>query len=165
MIHVVTGDLASVAADAVARPATTRLEPLTPALRRLDDAAGPKFMEQRRVRRELPAGAAVVTGGGDLPAEYVVHLVLGSAPDTVTTDSVSRALDAALWQCTQWQIGTLACPVPAAGNLAPEAATRVLLDAIRRHMRRADHPATVLIVTADTAEHDFVSARIGQGEP
>lgn len=164
MIHVVTGDLASVAADAVARPATTRLAPLTPALQRLDDAAGPKFIEQCRVRHELPPGAAVVTGGGELTAEYVVHLVLGDAADAVTTDSLARAVDAALWQCTQWQIATLACPVPAAGNLSPDAAARVLLDAIQRHMRRADHPATVLIVTANDSEHDLVSARIGKDE-
>jgi O-acetyl-ADP-ribose deacetylase (regulator of RNase III) len=164
VIHVVTGDLASVAADAVARPATTRLEPLTPALQRLDDAAGPKFIEQCRVRRELPAGAAVVTTGGDLPAEYVVHLILGEAADAVTTDSLARALDAALWQCTQWQIATLACPVPAAGNLAADAAARILLDAVREHMRRADHPATVLIVAATDSEHDLVSARIGKDE-
>lgn len=164
MIHVVTGDLASVAADAVARPATTRLEPLTPALQRLDDAAGPKFIEQCRVRHELPPGAAVVTGGGDLPAEYVVHLILGAAADTVTTDILARALDAALWQCTQWQISTLACPVPSAGNLASDAAARVLLDAIQRHMRHAEHPATVLIVTANDSEHDLVNARIGKDE-
>ena len=164
MIHVVTGDLASVAADAVVRPATTRLLPLTPALQRLDDAAGPKFIEQCRVRHELPPGAAVVTGGGDLPAEYVVHLILGVAADTVTTDTLARALDAALWQCTQWQISTLACPVPAAGNLAVDAAARILLEAVRRHMRGADHPATVLIVTSSDSEHELVSARIGKGE-
>ena len=164
MIHVVTGDLASTAADAVVRPATTRLEPLTPALRRLDEAAGPKFIEQCRVHRELPPGAAVVTGAGDLAAEFVVHLVLGTAPDTVTTDSVARAIDAALWQCTQWHIATLACPIPTAGNLSADAALRVLLDAVRGHMRQADHPATVLIVATDDAEHDLVSARIGQGE-
>jgi O-acetyl-ADP-ribose deacetylase (regulator of RNase III) len=165
VIHVVMGDLASVAADAVARPATTRLEPLTPALQRLDDAAGPKFIEQRRVRHELPPGAAVVTGGGDLAAEYVVHLVLGAAADTATTDTLARALDAALWQCTQWHISTLACPVPAAGNLASDAAARILIEAVQGHMRRADHPATVLIVTANDAEHDLVSARIGKDEP
>jgi len=164
VIHVVTGDLASVAADAVVRPATTRLEPLTPALQRLDGAAGPKFVEQCRVRHELPAGAAVVTGGGDLPAEYVVHLILGAAADTVTTDTLARAVDAALWQCTQWQISTLACPVPAAGNLSSDAAARVLIQAVQAHMRRADHPATVLIVTANDSEHDLVSARIGKDE-
>ena len=165
MIHLVPGDLASVTADAVVRPATTRLEPMTPALRRLDEAAGPKFLEQCRLQRELPAGAAVVTGAGDLRAEFVVHLVLGSGPDTVTTDSLRRAIDAALWQCTQWQIAILAFPVPSAGNLTPATAVGVVLDALRAHMRNADHPATVLIVTANDTEHDLVSARIGQGGP
>jgi O-acetyl-ADP-ribose deacetylase (regulator of RNase III) len=156
----VVGDLASVAADAVVRPANTRLEPLTPALRRLDEAAGPSFAEQTRVHRELPPGSAVVTGAGALPAEFVVHLILGAA-DAVTTDTLRRALEAALWQCTQWHIATLACPVPAAGNLAPSGAVGVLLDAIRTHMRNADHPATVFIVTADDTERAMVQARIG----
>ena len=136
MIHVVTGDLASVTADAVARPATTRLEPLTPALRRLDEAAGPKFVEQCRLRHELPAGAAVVTGAGSLAAEFVVHLILGPAADTVTTDALARAMDAALWQCTQWQIESRAGPVPAIGNLASDAALEVLVGAVRRHAAR-----------------------------
>ncbi len=74
-------------------------------------------------------------------------------------------MDAALYQCTQWQIATLACPVPAAGNLAPDAAVRILLDAVRSHMRSADHPATVLIVAENDAEHELVSARIGKDEP
>lgn len=165
MIHVVTGDLASVIADAVVRPATTRLEPLTPALRQLDAAAGPRFMEQATVRRELPAGAAVVTGGGDLQAEFVVHLVLGVAEDDVTIDTLRRATEAALWQCTQWQITILALPVPALGNLSPGGALNAMLEPIRAHMRNAEHPATVLIVTADAAEHELASARIGQGGP
>ena len=38
-----------------------------------------------------------------------------------------------------------------------------MLEPIRAHMRNADHPATVLIVTADAAEHELASARIGQG--
>jgi len=163
VIRAVAGELASVAADAVARPATTHLEPLTPALRRLDDAAGPRFVQGRTVRRELGVGSAVVTGGGDLAAEFVVHLVLGPAEDAVTTDTLRRALEAALFQCVQWQIGTLACPVPAAGNLAADGALTVLLEVLRAHMRVAAHPANVLVVTGTTAEADLVNARIGQG--
>lgn len=165
MIHVVSGDLASVVADAVVRPATTRLEPLTPALQRFDAAAGPKFVEQCRVRRELPPGAAVVTGAGDLAAEFVVHIVLGAAEDAVTTDTVRAAMDAALWQCTQWQIQSLACPIPAAGNLSPEAALAAVLDPVKAHMQTADHPATVLIVAGSEAERALADARIGQGGP
>lgn len=162
MIHVVAGDLASVAADAVVRPATTRLEPLTPALQRLDAAAGPAFVEQMRVRRELPAGAAVVTGAGNLSAEFVVHIVLGSAPDAVTTDIVRRAMEAALWQCTQWHITVLACPIPAAGNLTADAALGALLEPVRDHMKKADHPATLLVVASDESEQRIATARIGQ---
>ncbi len=162
MIRGVAGDLASVAADAVARPATTRLEPLTAALRRFDDAAGPRFVEQRALRRELPAGSAVVTGAGDLPAEFVVHLVLGPAEDAVTIDALRRAVEAALFQCVQWRIGTLACPVPAAGNLSPEGALTALLEAVRAHMRVATHPANVLIVTTTQAEAELVNARTGE---
>ena len=164
MIHAVAGDLASVAADAVVRPATTRLEPLNDAIQQLDIAAGPRFAEQVRVRRELPAGAAVVTGAGNLPVEFVVHLVLGTAADTVTTDTVRRSMEAALWQCTQWQITILACPIPAAGNLTAEAALNALLAPLRDHMKKADHPATVLIVATNDSEYQLVTARIGQGE-
>lgn len=163
MIHAVEGDLASVVADAVVRPATTHLEPLTEALRRLDDAAGPSFVQQRHVRRELAVGSAVVTAAGALPHEFVVHLVLGAAADTVTTDAVRRASEAALWQCTQWGIQTLAAPIPAAGNLSSEGALDALLAALRAHMQMHELPATVRIVAANPAETALLNARIGQG--
>lgn len=164
MIHTVEGDLASVLADAVVRPATTRLEPLTQALRRLDEAAGPSFAAQSQVRRELAVGSAVVTGAGDLPHEFVLHLVLGTAPDTVTTDAVRRATEAALWQCTQWHIQSLAAPVPAAGNLSAEGALDAFLSVLRPHMQTNDLPTTVRIVSGTAAETALLNARIGQGD-
>jgi len=163
VIHVVTGDLASVMADAVVRPATTHLEPLTPALRQLDAAAGPRFMEQATVRRELPPGAAVVTGAGDLAAEFVVHLVLGAGEDDVTLDNLRRATEAALWQCTQWQIVILALAVPAIGNLAPGSALGAMLAPIRAHLRTADHPTTILICQGDSALSPEELAKHGLG--
>jgi O-acetyl-ADP-ribose deacetylase (regulator of RNase III) len=157
MIHAVVGDLAFVTADAVARPATTLLEPLTPALRRFDEVAGPRFEEQRRLSRALPPGSAVVTSAGALGTEIVVHLVLGDEPDAVSADTVRKAMEAALWQCTQWQISTLACPVPPGETLA------AMLEALRGHMRNADFPANVLIVTESSEEADTLNARLGQG--
>jgi len=164
VIDGVEADLASVVADAVVRPATTRLGALTTALRRLDAAAGPSFIEQIRVHRELAVGAAVVTGGGELPHEFVVHLVLGQAEDAVTTDAVRRATEAALWQCTQWGIQSLATPIPAAGNLTPAAALDAMLPVIRAHMQSGSLPATVRIVCQNSTETALVTARIGQGE-
>lgn len=165
MIHVVVGDLASTVADAVVRPATTRLEPITPALRRLDEAAGPRFQEQCRVQWELGVGAAVVTRAGDLPAEFVIHAVIGTSPDEVNADGVRRALDATLWQSRQWQIQTLAVPALGQGALSTEASAAAIVPAIREHLRNADHPATVLIVVTSDAERDIFAASIGPGDP
>ncbi len=164
MIHAVVGDLASVAADAVVRPTNTWLQPLLPALRSLDAAAGPQFAEQIRLQRELAVGAAVVTGAGDLAAEFVVHAVIGTEADAVTADGVRRAYGAALWQCTQWQITVLATPVPAAGNLAPSLAVQTVAEAVRAHVRGSEHPASVLLVVPDQIEADTLNARLGQGD-
>ena len=41
MIRVVVDDLGFFPADAIVRPATTQLEPTTPALRRLEQMGGP----------------------------------------------------------------------------------------------------------------------------
>ena len=68
MIRVVVDDIAFARADAVVRPATATLEPTTAALRRLEQVGGSAFWQQLKVQQDLPVGAAVVTGGGDLPA-------------------------------------------------------------------------------------------------
>lgn len=153
MILVVVGDLASVAADAVVRPADTSLAPVGPALR-LDEAAGPSFVEQRRLSHELGPGAAVVTGAGDLLAEFVVHTVIGS-----TAETLRRSIEAALWQCAQWHIRTLALP----GLMAPDDMTAIV-GALQGPMRNADYPATVLIVTGTPEDRDRYQARLGPSE-
>lgn len=76
MIYVVVDDIAFVTADAVVRPATTSLEPTTAALRHLEQVGGPSFLKQIQVNQDLAVGAAVVTGGGDLPAPFVIHAII-----------------------------------------------------------------------------------------
>ncbi len=163
----VVGDLASVAADAVVRPTNGTLDAITPALRRLEADAGPAFRDLCRVRRELAVGAAVVTGGGELGAELVVHAVLTARGEGVTRDGVRRAALAALRQAAQWRIGTLAFPPLGAGappdRLPLEAAAAALVAALGEHGQGAEHPETVLIVAATDAERAVVEARLAGG--
>ena len=163
MIHVVVGDLASVVADAVVRPANTRLEPITPALRRLEVAAGPRFKEQCRIRQELGVGAAVVTRAGDLAAEFVIHAVIGAEESAVTADGVRSAVNAALWQSSQWRIEALAFPPLGQGPLSTQASADAIVPTIVEHLRNADHPATVFIVVDTEAERAVFAARMGEG--
>ena len=160
-------DLASAAADAVVRPTNGNLDAITPALRRLDLAAGPTFRDLCRVQRELGVGAAVVTPAGDLAAELVVHAVVMTRAEPVTRDGVRRAAEAALRQSEQWHIATLATPPlgTGAGQLSLDDAAATLLAAVWEHGRNAGHPSTVAIVVETDAERDVFEARLARGSP
>jgi len=109
-IRVVVDDLAFVEADAVLRPADASLQALTPAMRRLDEQGGPRFATLRRVGMPLDAGAAVVTGGGDLAAPFVLHLVLQDSTTPVSVDTIRRALVSARQRAAEWGLGSVAAP-------------------------------------------------------
>ena len=163
----IVGDLASVAADAVVRPANGNLEAITPALRRLEVAAGPSFRQFCHAQRELGVGAAVVTTAGDLAVELVVHAVLMTRAEPVTLSGVCRAAGAVLRQCEQWHIGTLALPPlgTGAGQLSADDAAAALLDVIWEHGRSAEHPTTVVVVVETDAEREIFEARLAGGRP
>ena len=163
----VVGDLASVAADAVVRPANGNLEAITPALRRLEVAAGPSFQRFCRAQRELGVGAAVVTPAGDLAVELVVHAVVMTRMEPVTVTGVRRAAESALRQATQWHIGTLALPPlgTGPGQLPVEDAAGALLDVVWAHGRSADLPSTIVVVVETDAERDIFEAKLAGGRP
>jgi O-acetyl-ADP-ribose deacetylase len=115
VIHVVVDDLAQIQVDAVVRPADASLEPATAAISRLDEQGGPRFAEQRRLTSPLKAGAAVVTGSGDLTAPFVLHVVIQDPDSVVGRDVVRRALVSAWQRATDWELGTIAAPLVGAG--------------------------------------------------
>src|SRR5205807_5864121 len=91
VIQVVVDDLAFLPSDAVVRPVTSRLDATTPAVRRLETVGGPAFVDRLHVHKELGIGSAVVTGGGDLPGELVIHAVRRPEPQPRSTEAVRLA--------------------------------------------------------------------------
>ena len=142
-------DLASFAADALVRPATTRLDPTAAALRRLEIAGGQEFQNRIRLNRELAVGAAVVTAaGGDLPAEFVIHAVIRSETEPVTRGNVARAWLSTLHQAQEWQFAHLSAPPlgTGAGNLALEDSAEIMATVLHAHRGTAQFPADVSFV-------------------
>ncbi len=115
MIAVLVDDLAFVEADAIIRPADAALAPLTPSIARLDRQGGDRFMAQRRIQQPLGAGAAVVTGGGDLTASFVVHVVLQEEGMSSDRATIERALVAAWQQADAWHLADVATPLVGVG--------------------------------------------------
>jgi O-acetyl-ADP-ribose deacetylase (regulator of RNase III) len=164
VIRVVVDDLAFVAVDAILRPANERLDPVTPAISRLDSQAGDGFTAQRRIQFPLDVGAAVVTGAGNLPAKFVVHTVIQSSLVNPGLDTVRRALISAWQRATDWELREIATPLmgTGAGQLSIEESARILLDTLQEHRARAAFPVDVQIVLEHEGERDAVEAIVGR---
>lgn len=161
MIRVVVDDLASLAADAIVRPATTRLDPTAAALRRVEEVGGAEFQNKIRLARELAVGAAVVTaGGGDLPAEFVIHAIIRSDTEPVTRGNVARAWGAVLHQAQEWEFGHVSAPPlgTGAGNLTLEDAAEIMATVLAAHRGTAKFPADVSFVVERTDDQQVFEA-------
>ena len=160
MILVIVDDLATTTADAVLRPADESLGPLTPAMSRLDEHAGPRFAEQRRLTTPLKAGAAVVTGGGDLRAPYVLHVVIRDPDSQIGRDVVRRALVSAWQRATDWELSTIATPLvgTGAGQLSVEEAATLLAETFPAEPTGC--PTELHIVVERDADRELVEAII-----
>ena len=162
MIDVRVDDLAFYDGEAIARPVNAALGATTPVMRRLEQAAGSSFVAQLKLTDELPVGAAVVTGSGDLPVELMIHGVVSSDEEPVTRATVRLALMSALQRAVAFQIRDLAiAPFGlGAGNLDIEESADVMLDVLTEHMRRAQFPASVVIIAETAFEEQVIRSRL-----
>jgi O-acetyl-ADP-ribose deacetylase (regulator of RNase III) len=159
VITVMVDDLAALRVDAVLRPAGESLEPLAAATARLDELGGPRFADQYRVGSPLEAGAAVVTGGGDLVAPFVIHVVIRDAIAGVTRTTVRRALVSAWQQAGAWGLGRIGAPLVGAegGQLSLDESATLLVETFPQP-GAVDNPAELCIVVERPEDRDAVEA-------
>ena len=163
MIQVVVDDLAFLPSDAIVRPTTARLDPTTPAVRRLETVGGQEFLNRLRLHKDLPVGAAVVTGGGgNLPAEFVIHAVIQSDTQPITRETVARAWLSALERAREWEFARLTVPPigTGAGNLAVEDAAAIMATVVKEHAGHGLFPSEVRVVVETSEDRDAFEAAI-----
>lgn len=167
MIRVVVDDLAFLPTDAIVRPATARLDPTTPAVRRLETVGGSEFLRRLRLEKDLAVGAAVVTGGGgDLPAEFVIHAVIQSDTEPITRETVARAWLSALERAREWEFARLTVPPigTGAGNLSLEDAAAIMVGVAQLHTGRGPFPSEVCIVVETGEDRETFEAVLRAGQ-
>jgi len=135
MIRIVGTPLATVEAEAVLRPVRTDWAPVTPAARRLEQAAGARWAEGLVAQGDLILGSAAITGAGDLPVEFVIHAAVCSPEEGASRRSVELALRNGLRRAREWEIAELAMPLlgTGPGSLDPEGAVEVMAPLLRDH--------------------------------
>lgn len=145
MIRIVERALETLAVDAVVRAADDLLRPVGPISEAIDLEGGARFAEQRRAQAQLEVGSAVITGAGDLAAEFVLHVVIQGDDRTLSRDTVRRALISAWHRAEGWQLTTVAASLVGLG-LPPAEAALALVETFRDRPRATGFPAELHLV-------------------
>lgn len=167
MIQVEVGELATAVAGAVVRPVASDFSPVTPAMRRFDQAAGAAMADQCARLGELPLGSAVITAAGDLATDFVVHVAVRSAAENPSPAVVRRGLLNALRRLSDWGIDSVALPPlgTGAGNLDAEEAAAVMVPVIVEHLRQVDGGLRVTIRVEDGYQEAAFLAAVSRSVP
>jgi O-acetyl-ADP-ribose deacetylase len=133
VIRVLRQELAATGQEAVLRPVAAEWAAVTPAMRRLELAAGPGVEEQCRAVGELPVGSAIITSAGELAARFMVHVVVRSTDEQVSEQGVRRGLQNGIRRLGEWGITAVAMPPlgTGAGNLDPEDSAAVMIPVLQ----------------------------------
>jgi O-acetyl-ADP-ribose deacetylase (regulator of RNase III) len=163
VIRVIEQALGDLPVDAVVRAADEHLEPVGPASEALDRQGGEELRALRRVQAPLDVGSAVITGAGDLAAEFVLHIVIQGEGRAPSRDTVRRALTSAWHRAEGWQLGTVGATLRGLGgaSLTPEEAAVALVETFRDRPSTTGFPAELHIVIASPDERGAVEPFLG----
>jgi O-acetyl-ADP-ribose deacetylase (regulator of RNase III) len=161
-VRVRTGDLAASDAAAVVRSVRADGEAITAVGRRLEQLAGPAVAQRLRGLGDLPVGGAVITPAGALPTQFLIHAVLQSAEEPVSTHAVQRALVNALRRARDLGLASVAFPPigGGAGNLDAEVAAELLVEVLTVHLQDGDAPRSFEIFVDSAYEEELYQRRI-----
>jgi O-acetyl-ADP-ribose deacetylase (regulator of RNase III) len=169
VIEVRQGELATVLPEvqAVVRPVAADWSAVTPAMRRLEMAAGPLLEEQCQRLGELPVGSAAITQAGALAVELMVHVVVRSREEPVSRAVVQRGLRNGLWRAAEWSFESVAlAPIgTGAGNLDVDEVAAVMMPVLVEHLGKSTHPARVIIVVDSEYERDAFERELRRHAP
>jgi O-acetyl-ADP-ribose deacetylase (regulator of RNase III) len=146
-LEIVQGDITQQATEAIGNAANSALAGGGGVDGAIHRAAGPSIMSELRSNYGgCPTGSAVITGGGNLKAKYIIHAVgprySGSPKDP---ELLSSAYRKSLELCTQNKISSIAFPSISTGiyGYPVEEASRIALRTVTDYLK--DHPEIKLV--------------------
>jgi O-acetyl-ADP-ribose deacetylase (regulator of RNase III) len=147
ILEVVQGDITREETEAIGNAANSQLAGGGGVDGAIHRAGGPAIMAELKARyKGCPTGSAVITGGGNLKAKYVVHAVgpvYSGRPEDA--EILSSAYRKSLELCTQHKISSMSFPSISTGvyGYPVEEASRVALKTVKDYLQ--DHPEIKLV--------------------
>ncbi len=144
-VEIVQGDITKERVDAIVNAANTRLAGGGGVDGAIHRAAGPALAEEcRRIREQrggCPTGEAVITGGGRLPARYVIHTVgpVWHGGGRGEPERLAACYRNSLALAEEYGLRSIAFPAISCGvyGYPIEKAVEIAFDAVENHVPRS----------------------------
>lgn len=167
MIELVRADITTLDVDAIVNAASAALRGGGGVDGAIHDAAGPGLLEELRQWSHCPPGSAVLTGGHELRARYVIHAVgpvwRGGASDeaTLLRSAYERVFELA---SEQDDIRSIAFPAISTGvyHYPKREAARIAAEVLRAHEDELDR---IIVCVFDDENRQAYEVALGSTEP
>jgi O-acetyl-ADP-ribose deacetylase len=135
-IEVVEGDITKLELDAITNAANTDLRHGGGVAGAISRAGGPSIQAESNGLAPIELGAAVATGGGDLPARWVIHAATMRLGGPTSADAIRAATASALRVADELGARSLGLVAfgTGVGRFPLEEAARIEVDEVRRHL-------------------------------
>lgn len=165
-IEVMQGDITKVTVDAIVNAANEGLRGGGGVDGAIHRAGGPVIMEECRKIGRCPTGTAVITTGGNLPADYVIHTVgpvwRGGGGDEV--ELLSSAYESSLKLAADHRLRSIAFPSISTGvyGFPIEKACPIAIRSALEHLEGETSLELVVFVLFSRDDYDLYLAKAGE---
>jgi O-acetyl-ADP-ribose deacetylase len=160
-VEVLDADITTLAVDAIANAANTRLLHGGGVAGAISRAGGPAVDEESRRRAPIALGDAVETTAGEMPARWVIHAATMELGGPTSADVIRRATAATLWKAEELGARSLALVAfgTGVGGFPVEEAAAIEVDEVRGHLASGSRlERVVFCVRGDEAREAFERA-------
>jgi O-acetyl-ADP-ribose deacetylase (regulator of RNase III) len=152
-VEFVTGDITRQRVGAIVNAANTDLllgAGVAGAIRR---AGGPAIQEECSRIGPIPLGQAAITGGGNLPAAWVIHAAGMHLGGGVSADACADATRHSLQRAVEKGLKSVAFPAigTGVGGLGMSECAKVMLSEVETHLQSTSSVERVVFVLFDDA--------------
>ena len=135
-IEVVEGDITKLKLDAITNAANTDLRHGGGVAGAISRAGGPSIQAESDGLAPIELGAAVATGGGDLPARWVIHAATMHLGGPTSAEAIRAATASALRVADELGARSLALVAfgTGVGGFPLDDAARIEAEEVRRHL-------------------------------
>jgi O-acetyl-ADP-ribose deacetylase (regulator of RNase III) len=163
-IEVLAGDITQLDVDAIANAANTDLAHGGGVAGAISRAGGPEIQAESDLLAPIELGAAVATGGGELPARWVIHAATMRLGGPTSAEIIAAATASTLRVADDLGAKSLALVAfgTGVGGFPLAEAARIEVDAVRRHIEDGSGlERVVFCVRGDNAHRAFAEALEG----